>query len=278
MNQALATTTRILAWLLALALVALPVVAVMQGWIGAERWPLRVLRINDGLEQVDVARVRETVLPHAQRGFFAVDLAQARRDVARLPWVAGVEVRKHWPDVLEVRIGEHVPFARWGEDRLLSTRGRLFSAEGVEVPGAMPRFDGPDARANEVVALYNEARELFRPSGQQIEGVVLDARGSWLIHLSSGTEVLVGSQDAVPRLARFARMLPRLVANRAEPLARADLRYTNGFALVWGTPSADSGAAGNAPAAASGGSPALALRAAGMPAHHDSRLTTHGLS
>ncbi|KLJ02342.1 cell division protein FtsQ/DivIB [Luteimonas sp. FCS-9] len=236
MNQAFATTARILAWLLALALVALPVVAVMKGWIGAERWPLRVLRINDGLEQVDVARVRETVLPHAQRGFFAVDLVQAQRDVSRLPWVAGVEVRKRWPDVLEVRIGEHVPFARWGEGRLLSTRGRLFSAEGVEVPGAMPRFDGPDARANEVVALYNEARELFRPSGFEIAGVVLDARGSWLIRLSSGTEVLVGSQEAKLRLARFARMLPRLVANRTEPLARADLRYTNGFALVWAKP------------------------------------------
>ena len=80
MSQAFAITARILAWTLALALVTLPVVAVLNGWIGAERWPLRVLRINDGLEQVDVARVRETVLPHAQRGFFAIDLAQAQVD------------------------------------------------------------------------------------------------------------------------------------------------------------------------------------------------------
>lgn len=236
MSQAFAITARILAWTLALALVTLPVVAVLNGWIGADRWPLRVLRINDGLEQVDVARVRETVLPHAQRGFFAIDLAQAQRDVARLPWVAGTEVRKRWPDVLEVRIAEHVPFAHWGEGRLLSTRGRLFSAEGVDVPAAMPRFDGPEARVTEIVALYNESRDLFRPAGVEVSSVVLDARGSWQLHLSNGTDVIVGSQEARLRLARFARMLPHLVANRTESLTRADLRYTNGFALVWANP------------------------------------------
>ena len=48
--------------------------------------------------------------------------------------------------------------------------------------------------------------------------------------------LIVGSQEARLRLARFARMLPRLTTGRSEPLARADLRYTNGFALVWAAP------------------------------------------
>lgn len=256
MSHAFATTLRLLAWMLALALVALPVVAVLNGWIGAERWPLRVLRINDGLQQVDVARVREVVMPHARQGFFAVDLARAQQDLARVPWVAGTDVRKRWPDVLEVRIAEHVPFAHWGEDRLLSTRGRLFSADGVEAPGRMPHFTGPESRISEIVALYNESRDLFGPAGVEVARVALDARGSWELTLSSGTRVIVGSQEARLRLSRFARMLPRLVGHRSEPLARADLRYTNGFALVWATPDT-----GDATAAASV-SPRLAANAA----------------
>src|SRR5690606_8520862 len=89
---------RILAWTLAVALVALPLVAVVQGWIGAERWPLRTLRINDDLQQVDPAAVREAVLPYAQAGFFAVPLDEVREAVVRLPWVDEVEVSKRWPD------------------------------------------------------------------------------------------------------------------------------------------------------------------------------------
>ncbi len=234
MNQAFGATLRVLTWLLAIALVALPVVAVVNGWIGAERWPLRVLRINDGLQQVDTARLRETVLPHAQQGFFAVRLADAQRDVARLPWVAAADVRKRWPDVLEVRIDEHRPFARWGDDRLLSDKGQLFSTDGIDVPARMPRLLGPDTRVQDVVALYNESKELFRPTGLEVASVTLDQRGSWSLTLSNGIDVVVGSQEARLRLARFARMLPRLLDNRVQPLERADLRYTNGFALRWG--------------------------------------------
>jgi len=34
---------------------------------------------------------------------------------------------------------------------------------------------------------------------------------------------------------RFGRVLPQL-ANQSAPIERADLRYTNGFTLSWGTP------------------------------------------
>src|SRR5690606_17079965 len=142
--DAVSALARILAWLLAVALVALPVVAVVQGWIGAERWPLRTLRINDNLQQVDPALVREAVLPFAQQGFFAVRLDDARAAVAGLPWVEQVEVSKRWPDVLEVRVREHRPFARWGDARLLSQQGRIFPAEGIEPPLGLPLLHGPE--------------------------------------------------------------------------------------------------------------------------------------
>lgn len=234
MNAALRRTLQVSTWAIAIALVALPVVAVLQGWIGTERWPLRTLRVTDGLERVDTARLRDTLLPHATSGFFAVKLDAAQSDVARLPWVEHAEVRKRWPDVLEVRIVEHRPFARWGEDRLLSQQGKLFPVEGIDVPAELVTLDGPEARVPDVVALYNEAREMFAPGGQQVERLALDSRDSWSLQLDSGIEVIVGSQEARLRLKRFARVLPQLLARNPQQLRRADLRYTNGFALEWG--------------------------------------------
>lgn len=239
-HRALMVTT----WALAVALVALPVVALVNGWIGAERWPLRTLRVTDGLERVDTARLREVVAPHAAAGFFAVRLDRAQAEVARLPWVEHAEVRKLWPDVLEVRIVEHRPFARWGEDRLLSEQGRLFPVEGIEVPEGLPLLHGPDARVPDVVALYNQSREMFAAGGFTIERLQLDRRDSWSLTLGGDIEVTVGSQEARLRLQRFARVLPRLLADSEAALLRADLRYTNGFALEWSPP--DSGAAGAA--------------------------------
>ncbi|GAA4853521.1 cell division protein FtsQ/DivIB [Luteimonas vadosa] len=224
---------RVLAWALAVSLIALPVVAVVNGWIGADRWPLRTLRINDDLQRVDAQRVRETVLPYARRGFFAVRLADAQAAVSRLAWVEHAEVRKRWPDVIEVHVVEHRPFARWGKDRLLSEQGRLFPSADIEVPRALPQLHGPDSRVAEVVAMYNESRAMFAHSGRRVRTLTLDPRGSWRLALSGGIDVVVGSQEARLRLARFARLLPQLLAQRAQPMQRADLRYTNGFAIDW---------------------------------------------
>jgi len=236
MNAALRRTLQVGTWAIAIALVALPVVAVLNGWIGAERWPLRTLRVTDGLERVDTARLRETLLPYAASGFFAVKLDQARAAIARLPWVEHAEVRKRWPDVLEVRIVEHRPFARWGDDRLLSEQGRLFPVAGIEVPAGLPQLSAADARVPDVVALYNESREMFAPGGYSVERLALDSRDSWSLTLDNGVEVVVGSQEARLRLKRFARVLPQLLSRNPQPLQRADLRYTNGFALEWAKP------------------------------------------
>ncbi len=230
MNAAL----RILAWLLALALVALPVVAVVNGWIGAERWPLSRLRVQGEFDRVDAVQLREAVLPHARRGFFAVRLDEAKQAVEKLAWVERAEVRKRWPDVLEIRVTEHKPFARWGEDRLLSEHGRLFPMPKELVGLRLPRLGGPDSQVQEVTALYNESRQLFAPMGLDVVALAMDARGSWSLQLDNGMQVVVGRTDARPRLGRFARMLPQLLAAQAQPLLRADLRYTNGFALSWG--------------------------------------------
>src|SRR5690606_19557408 len=156
--------------------------------------------------------------------------------VATLPWVERAEVRKQWPDVVEVRIVEHRPFARWGKDQLLSEDGDLFPAAGAEMPGELPRFDvdAPAARIADVVALSNEANVMFASEGVRVREVSLDRRGSWSLLLSNGIHVVVGSQEARLRLARFARLMPTLLAQNPLPLSRADLRYTNGFALTWG--------------------------------------------
>ena len=224
---------RMLAWTLALALVVLPVVAVVNGWIGAERWPLRTLRVQGELNRVDPQRLQATLLPYAAHGFFAVRLEDAQAAVAKLPWVERAEVRKRWPDVIEVHIVEHRPFARWGKDRLLSEQGQLFPVAGATLPRGLPQLDGPDSRVDDVVALYNESRALFTPGGIDVRGLSLDRRGSWSLLLSDGTRVLVGNSEARLRLTRFARMLPQLLSQKQLPLARADLRYTNGFALNW---------------------------------------------
>lgn len=223
---------RIAAWVLAVTLVGLPVAAVLNGWIAGSRWPMRHLIVTGEFRQVSDGRVRSVVLPLVQNGFFAVDLDQVREALAELPWVQRVAVRKRWPDRLEVSLVEYKPLARWGKDRMLSENGELFPAP-MGLVSRLPLFEGPDSRAAELMAFHSQAKPLFLGSGLRVSIIRLSARGSWNLILSDGTEIEVGRGDPQLRLARFARLLPRLESADPRQLQRADLRYTNGFALTW---------------------------------------------
>ena len=115
---------------------------------------------------------------------------------------------------------------------MLSEDGALFAAPAGAGAG-LPRFEGPEARASELMAMHSLARPLFLPLGLRVDVVRLSARGSWSLRLDDGTEIEAGRGDTQARLGRFARLLPQLRNDPSRRLVRADLRYTNGFAIVW---------------------------------------------
>jgi cell division protein FtsQ len=233
---------RLIAWLLALAVVTLPVVAVLNGWFASERWPLSQLRVSAEFQRVSAEQLQAAVRPHLGQGFFAVDLEATRAAVAALPWVEQVAVRKLWPDTLEIVLVEHRALARWGESRLLSERGRLFEVPDLETLQGLARFDAEDAQIAEVMQMHARAQPLLALIGDPPMHLQLSPRGAWTLQLASGAELVLGRSEPLARLERFVAALPELKRAQSGPLLRADLRYANGFALQWAAPPASDAA------------------------------------
>lgn len=224
---------RAAAWGLALALIALPVVGLMQGWFAAGRWPIRSLQVEAAYRHVSAEQVRAAVLPYLGKGFFATDLDAVQQAVAKLPWVASAEARKVWPDTLVLRVNERQPFAHWNGERLIGRRGDVFAAPGATAVAGLPDLRGPDKRMADVVAFYAHANAAFDGTGLHVTGVALSGRGSWSLALDGGSEVMIGADRPEQRLRRFLDVYPRLAASRRDRFAYVDLRYTNGFAVRW---------------------------------------------
>jgi cell division protein FtsQ len=228
-----ATGLRLAAWVIAIVLVALPVVGVLEGWFASDRWPVRELQVHATFRHVSAAEIRAAVQPSLGAGFFAIDLGKVRDAVAALPWVGQVQVSKHWPDALDITVEEIRPVARWGATSLLGSDGRLFKVPDANVVNGLPQFNAPDDRVVDVLAFYRTAETDFAPYDQQVAEVDLSARGSWALVLSGGGRVAVGGDQPDQRLARFAAALPILLHGRSDGFVSADLRYSNGFAVRW---------------------------------------------
>src|SRR5690625_150160 len=89
--------------------------------------PLRKVNIEGQFTHITKQKLSEAVAPYVTGGFFTIDLEAIQTAAEELPWVARTEVRRVWPDSLQIRVEEQAPLARWGKSSLVSMRGEVFS-------------------------------------------------------------------------------------------------------------------------------------------------------
>lgn len=222
---------RIAVWALALALLALPLVGLFMGWYATSHWPVRSLRVDGSFQHVSADVVRDRVRPMLHDGFFAIDPQAIRRAVAALPWVAGVEVRRHWPDQVRIRVTEQQAFARWNGGALVNRDGAVFEVPDAASYQQLPRLAGPADSVEQVVRFFVAARVQFAGVGLDLAEVRLSRRGAWRAELANGARIMIGRNKPRRHLARFVAALAQLGQARRRGFVSADLRYANGFAL-----------------------------------------------
>jgi len=226
---------RLLAWAGALALIALPIVLVTEGGFGAQRWPFRRLVSHGAFVHVSEQQVKQIAQPLLAGGYFAADLGTVQTALEALPWIERVEVRKAWPDLLDIRVFEREPVARWNGDRLLTKDGAIFSVPDQAFPPGLPALFGPDARAAEVLAGFLETGTILAGADLVVIAASMSERGSWRYRLGNGGELRLGDDPelARQRLARFVAVFRELPGAVPDRLQHADLGYANGFAIAW---------------------------------------------
>ena len=191
-------------------------------------FPLRDIQLTGDVAHVTHDQVEAVVTKEIRGNFFTVDLAQVRAAFEKLPWVRKVNVRRQWPDRLEVAVEEHRPLARWGSTALVSAQGEVFEAA---INTTLPVLQGPEGTAPEVVSNYQDFERAVEPVGRRIVQITLSARRAWVLKLDDDTVIELGRNNLRPRLAGFVAAYERTVARMARPPTYIDLRYTNGFAV-----------------------------------------------
>ena len=200
-------------------------------------FPLRQVVVGGDLKHVNLVQVEEIVKGHLRGNFFSVDLAATRAAFQKLPWVREVQVRRRWPDQLDIALEEHEVLARWGNEKLVNTYGELFDAATDD---SLPVLNGPSGTAQLVTQRYTAFFEMLMPINMRPVSVTLSARYAWQLKLSSGLTVELGREQnnansttnlVLTRLSRFTAIYPTTLARLNRKFDYVDLRYPSGFAL-----------------------------------------------
>ncbi|MCB1958307.1 MAG: cell division protein FtsQ/DivIB [Rhodocyclaceae bacterium] len=188
------------------------------------------------------AQVTEEQLEYAARtavdgNFFTVDLERVRETFEKLPWVRKAEVRRQWPDTLELRLEEHVAVAYWspdgsGETRLVNRQGEVFIAASN---ASMPKLSGPEGTAAYVLNRFGGLVDAVAPLGTGLVEVTLSPREAWQLRLGDGLVIQLGrDQESAPsdrRLRDFVGTYGQARAKAGIEVAEVDLRYPGGYVM-----------------------------------------------
>ncbi|SFZ78429.1 cell division protein FtsQ/DivIB [Chitinimonas taiwanensis] len=191
-------------------------------------FPVRQIKVEGSLAHVTREQLQYIVKNELKGTFFTLDLNKTRSAFEKLPWVRQVNLRRRWPDRLDVTIEEHVALARWGTVGLLNTHGERFDAASNEV---LPVLEGPEGSEQEMAFGYIGFRNQLAVIGRKPNHLWLSPRRAWRLQLDGKLLVEIGRDNPEQRLAKFVDAYPRTLAVITQPISYVDLRYPNGFAV-----------------------------------------------
>ncbi|MEI7866279.1 MAG: cell division protein FtsQ/DivIB [Candidatus Methylumidiphilus sp.] len=211
-------------------------------WMGWERipaqelrtlFPINYVRVAGEVENLDVGKLQDALQPTLSGGYFNQDLGEIEGVIHSFAWIDQVRLSRIWPDTLEVDITEQKAVARWGDRALLNPRGERFAPDGVEAYANLPVIYGPLGMESFLLDTLNALNDRLAAKGVKVATLDMSKRRAWIVRLDNGLELHFGRQDPVKVLERFLGLAPKLGEDVFAQLKRVDLRYPNGFALVW---------------------------------------------
>ena len=196
-------------------------------------FPLRKVEVSGDLQRLDPQRLRQRLLPSTSGGFFDIDVLQMRALVGDIPWVAGVQINRQWPDQLMITITEREPVARWRSEGLLDSNGNFFKVDSLLEFSALPLLSGPDGSEQQVFDGYRYLRTALAQLPQPVHEIDLDRRGVWRLRTNDGVLLTFRGEPKLAPLTRLAEVYRRQLLPHWNKVRKVDLRYSDGLAVAF---------------------------------------------
>ncbi len=195
--------------------------------------PIKYVRTEGVFQYLSKDDIKTVLEPLVTTSFLEANMQAIHLAVAALPWVDAVEVKRLWPDTIDIKVTEKKAYLRWGKDSLITEQGVIFTPKSLERHQHLIVVTAPQARRLEVLEIMKGIKTALADESLELAEFTINNRWSWTIKLTTGLEILLGREEQLKKLQRFLKTIPLLGKQQIEAMAVVDLRYPNGYAVSW---------------------------------------------
>ncbi|MFK7829189.1 MAG: cell division protein FtsQ/DivIB [Congregibacter sp.] len=189
--------------------------------------------VTGKLEHLRQEAVREALTPDLANGLLLMNLSELRDKLEALPWVYRAELRRRFPDTLEVYVVEQLPIARWGDGAFLNHQAFITEVTDAARWQDLPQIRGPEGSEARLMNDYQRLLDQLRPLALTPVALHEDEFGQLRARLDNGLELHLGDHDFALRVQRFQQLWRRELQDAGSPIARVDMRYDGGAAVTF---------------------------------------------
>lgn len=213
--------------------VLLIVVAIFQGNDSPDTWfAIQKIEIKGDLKNATVDELQSDYSALLGRSLLSVSLSDALSVALASEWVENAEIRKVWPNTLQVLVHEHTPLAYWGDGQIISTSAVVITPKTVpDLP--LTRLYGPEDSSDIVLEQFGLISQVLASSSLRVFSLTLEPRGAWSIRFTNGIVVKLGRDEILERLQRFIAVYKSDLSGRIDQITLVDARYPHGVAVGW---------------------------------------------
>lgn len=204
-----------------------------------QKFNITKISLSGDAAHVDRVELQQSVARMIRGNYFSLNSEAIIRAVAELPWVEEVRLRRRWPDTLMIDIEEYQPIALWGENRWLTTSGKIVS---LPLPKnvVLPQLDGPASAAKRVWQVYQKWSKQFAQNGIRLRKMKLSKQHLYTLTLeyttrqmnsARGFEMILAEQNADQQLTTFLSSRRQSLIEFPGQIKTVDMRYPSGFSI-----------------------------------------------
>lgn len=193
--------------------------------------PVEQVTVHGEFTYLRQDQVSELIAQYVDDGFMQVSLKRLYQELAALPWVYSVLIKRELPNGLSIHIEEQQVAAYWNDNALINYYGEVFAPERMPVINGIPHFRGKNHQ--QVLSNYQQLKQQLPQEFRPIKALNIDQRQVVKVKTITDIDLVMKLEQVEEQVEKWLLIAKTLSDGQLDKVKQVDLRYSNGAAVEW---------------------------------------------